>query len=236
MIYFSSDFHYGHKNIVAGVSEWEDKSRCRPFKTLEEHDKTLVENINKVVKRDDTLYFLGDWSFGGIENIWNFRKQIKCKDIHFILGNHDHHIFRGTNIPGLSIEEVNNTLGINIIKDTDNLALSDDVSTSMLFSSVNYKRIDKINGRLFVINHFAERVWDRSHHGSIMLYGHSHGTLDEFTPNTANPTWIGDQYYIKNYKTMDVGIDTHPEFRPYSITEIINIMNKREVTLEIDKY
>ena len=41
---------------------------------------------------EDTLYHLGDWSFGGIENIWNFRKRINCKNIYLVPGNHDHHI------------------------------------------------------------------------------------------------------------------------------------------------
>lgn len=73
------------------------------------------------------------------------------------------------------------------------------------------------------------RVWDGSHHGAIMLYGHSHGTLDELSPEFTDPTWIGEGYYLKNYKTMDVGIDTHPAFRPYSITEIVDIMKYRDI-------
>jgi hypothetical protein len=32
-----------------------------------------------------------------------------------------------------------------------------------------------------------------------------------------------------NGKTMDVGIDTHSEFRPYSFDEIYEIMSKRNI-------
>ena len=49
-IWFSSDFHYHHKNICSGTSKWGDESRTRPFETLEDMDNTIVEHINKKVK------------------------------------------------------------------------------------------------------------------------------------------------------------------------------------------
>ena len=76
MIWFISDTHFGHKNICYGVSEWENKiTNTRPFNSLEEMNWAIVNSINNYVKEDDILYHLGDWSFGGIENIWNFRKR-----------------------------------------------------------------------------------------------------------------------------------------------------------------
>ena len=32
-------------------------------------------------------------------------------------------------------------------------------------------------GIIIALMHYAMRVWDRSHHGSWHLYGHSHGSL-----------------------------------------------------------
>lgn len=226
-VWFSSDFHYGHSSIVRGESKWENKRGCRDFDTLKEHDETLINNINAVVKENDILFFLGDWSFGGFkdneafENVYLFRSKLKCKNIHFILGNHDHII-------------------------DDNKGDKDGVKPRDLFKSVSqYKEIriiDDLNGDgkalkyNFFLCHYAMRVWNKSHHGAIHLYGHSHNTLDEMTPLIANPTWIGDGYYIKNYRTMDVGVDCHPEFRPFSFREIIDIMNKRNVELEVDHH
>jgi calcineurin-like phosphoesterase family protein len=68
----------------------------------------------------------------------------------------------------------------------------------------------KDNGKHIVLCHYAMRVWNRSHHGSIQLYGHSHGKL-EATP------WG---------KSMDVGVDCH-NFFPISLGEVSEIMDKR---------
>lgn len=58
---------------------------------------------------------------------------------------------------------------------------------------------------------------------------------DEFTPVTSNPTWIGDQYFIKNYRTMDVGMDTNKLY-PYHLDEIVEKMRYKEVLLEVDHH
>lgn len=49
----------------------------------------IVDEINKHVKEDDVLFHLGDWSFGNIRNVAEFRRRIKCKNVHLIFGNHD---------------------------------------------------------------------------------------------------------------------------------------------------
>jgi calcineurin-like phosphoesterase family protein len=186
-LFFTSDTHYGHKNIVRGVSEWSDTKQCRPFDKLEEHNQALIDNINRTVGADSTLIHLGDWSFGGEHNVYHFRKAIKCKSIILVLGNHDHHINKG----GL-------------------LDSYFDWVTNYLELTVDRQPI--------VCTHYAHRVWNRSHHGAWHLYGHSHGT-------------INNEYG----KSIDVGVDTHPEFRPYSFDEIKKILDRREI-LNVDHH
>ena len=240
-VYFTSDTHFGHKNIVRGTTEWENaRDKVRDFDTLEEHNQVLIDNINGMIKENDTLYHLGDWSFGGIENIWEFRRQLKCRNIHLILGNHDHHIEKGVDIPNLQFKQFQES-DFNSWRGLD----AGSGSLKCLFSSVqHYKEISfKIDsqksGRYgktkIILCHYAMRVWNNSHHGSIMLYGHSHGSLDAFTPETSNPTWIGDQYFIKNYRTMDVGVDTNNLY-PYHLDEIVEKMRYKEVLLEVDHH
>lgn len=203
-LWFTSDTHYGHKNICKGESDWTDKSGCRDFKTVAEMNEAIVTNINSVVKRGDTLIHLGDWSFGGKQNIHDFRRQLVCEDIQLVLGNHDHHIRNG-------------------------------VFTS-LFTRVDELRITALFGKMMTLCHYPMRVWDKGYAGAWMLYGHCHGSLDDKKPTFPEPTWAGDNYYMKNSKSMDVGIDTHPEFRPYSYDEVKAIMDSREVLLNIDHH
>lgn len=198
-IFFCSDPHYGHSGIVMGTSNWEDKSGCRPFQTIGDMNKTLVENINSVVGENDVLFCLGDWSFGAyktgenITNIKKFREQLVCKNIHLIFGNHD----------------------TEIISDKDE-------SRSLFSSTAHYREIIAIEQTLnqkekavkqkIVLSHYSHRVWNNIHGGAWMLFGHSHGNLKNVEG-----------------KSMDVGFDTRKEFRPYSYQEIKEIMSNKEI-------
>jgi len=68
-----------------------------------------------------------------------------------------------------------------------------------------------INNQRITMCHYAMRVWNHLHHGSWHLYGHSHGGLPE------DPV----------AKSMDVGIDCHPEYRPFSYSEIKMKLDKK---------
>lgn len=210
-IWISSDWHLGHNNIVRGCTRWENKEACRPFESLPEHDETLIENINKCAKKDDLIYMLGDFSLGGKDNVKLYRERIRCKNIHLILGNHDIHIRKNReNIKGL-------------------------------FTSVNDILFQKIDGERYVFCHYSMRTWDCAHHGAIMLYGHSHGTAPRYGMLTDVQVKSPDGELLRTiremvyFKTMDVGVDTHPEFRPYHLDEIRQAMS-RCVPLRIDHH
>ena len=88
--FFTSDFHLGHFNII--------KYCGRPFKTLEEHDETIITNHNNRVKEDDIVFYIGDFCFknsaGGKKGegvpikAKEYLAKLKGKFI-FIQGNHD---------------------------------------------------------------------------------------------------------------------------------------------------
>lgn len=210
--WFTADLHYGHANLIPSLTDFEDKSLCRNFASLEEHNQTIVNNINNCVKENDILYIIGDVALGGRENVYEFRSQINCKNIHIILGNHDHHIRKNA-----------------LILDKNNRK----IYLQSLFNSVQERLIKKINTEEFVLDHYASRTWHNARNGSIMLYGHTHGRLPEYsvsipvTYKTINYEDIKTVNQEVFYKTMDVGIDTHPEFRPYHYSEIINKMSNR---------
>lgn len=58
-------------------------------------DQNMIAKINEKVKAEDTLYFLGDWAMTGGKfkkpglAAEFYRKQINCKNIILIWGNHD---------------------------------------------------------------------------------------------------------------------------------------------------
>jgi len=80
MIFFTSDTHFGHNNII--------KYENRPFDNANEMDKVLVSNWNSVVKKSDEVYILGDFLFGDGEYA-NFICEKLNGRKYLILGNHD---------------------------------------------------------------------------------------------------------------------------------------------------
>ena len=76
-------------------------------------------------------------------------------------------------------------------------------------SMQHYKEIN-INGQHIVMSHYAMRVWNRSHYGAWMLYGHSHGSLPD-DPNALS---------------FDVGVDCH-NYAPINMRDIKAIMDKK---------
>lgn len=87
-IWVTSDLHFSHKNIIKGVSSWDDKSGCRDFQSITEHDQYIINRINTVVDRQDVLIHLGDFSFGGKENLIRARESINCSTVVSLFGNH----------------------------------------------------------------------------------------------------------------------------------------------------
>jgi len=153
-VWFTSDTHYDHKNICRATTQWKDaENLTRNFSSLERMNDELVFWINKNVGQDDILFHLGDWSFNGFENIRKFRERIICKNVHLILGNHDHHIERNK----------------------DNIR--------SIFSSVNHYLELEIGWWLtakikesqrFVLMHYPIASWNGMNDGVIHLHGHVH--------------------------------------------------------------
>lgn len=168
MIYFTSDTHYFHKNIIDFCE--------RPFKDVDEMNVVLVNNWNRIVGPKDEVYHLGDVSFGRAEKTVEILEQLNGR-IYLVRGNHDKGI---------------NPDRFEWIKDYYEL---------------------RWESRKLVLCHFPFAVWNESHHGSIHLHGHSHGTL-------------------KNQgRRIDVGVDPM-DFIPVSISAIVEQAEQNEPWLE----
>lgn len=82
MIFYTSDLHFGHKNII--------KYDERSFSSIEEMNRILINNWNKRVMPGDTVYILGDFSLY-LDAVEEFAPKLNGQK-HLILGNHDHHV------------------------------------------------------------------------------------------------------------------------------------------------
>ena len=198
-IWLTSDSHFGHTNIAGPkISNW--SSGYRDFNSVHEMNMALVNGINKYVKEDDILYHLGDWSFGGVHNILQFRNLIICKNVHLILGNHDQHI--------VDKEIKYHDTSFNPIE---------------LFSSVQDVLTLDIGKTKLFLSHYSHRVWLGSHKGVIHLYGHSHGSIPDYGKSMDvgvdvafkkfgeyRPFNIGDITNIMSKRTIEK-IDHHGE-------------------------
>ena len=61
MIYFISDTHFHHHNIINYCN--------RPFKDVNEMNKIIINNWNNIVTENDTVYHLGDFCLFSDEEI-----------------------------------------------------------------------------------------------------------------------------------------------------------------------
>jgi len=81
MIYFTSDWHLGHKKIIDSCN--------RPFDAVEEMNEKIINNINSVIRNKDTLYILSVISLGMPKaETEKILRKLKCKKV-LIKGNHD---------------------------------------------------------------------------------------------------------------------------------------------------
>lgn len=167
----------------------------RPFKNVNEMHRTIIDNWNSVTNDDSITYYLGDLSYGkkmGFEYLKSLLQELNG-EIRMILGNHDR------------------------LDQLINLDRFSDIQT--------YKRLeiggdpDMKGNRVIILSHYAHLVWDKHHHESWHLHGHSHQNLTT-TPYGRNT------YY--NRKVIDVGCNGY-NYTPLSYQDIKSLMSKKKV-------
>lgn len=161
-------------------------------------NEQFINNWNSVVKAGDRVYHLGDVALCSDGDWRNIRRRLNGQ-IYLINGNHEK-----------TANAAKDTFVW--IKDYFKLKVDDP---------------DTQHGRQeIVMFHYALRVWDKSHHGSWALWGHSHNSLPE-DPNA---------------KSFDIGVDAiaarlakekgsasldPADYRPVSYEEVKKWMSKK---------
>lgn len=80
MIYFTSDWHLGHRNIIDYCN--------RPFSSVEEMNETIIDNMNSIANEEDQLIVVGDICMGKIGETLPLLDRINAM-IYLVPGNHD---------------------------------------------------------------------------------------------------------------------------------------------------
>lgn len=78
--FFTADTHFGHARIIELCE--------RPFKHVDEMNKTIIRNFNERAGEVDTIYLLGDACLGKLDESLSLVADIKAKVV-LIPGNHD---------------------------------------------------------------------------------------------------------------------------------------------------
>lgn len=171
--FFTSDEHFGHSNVIAYSN--------RPFSSIEEMNRVLVQNHNSVVKPGDRVIHCGDFTLNKRNYARSIIEQLNGQHV-FLTGSHDNWMKGWEPMKNI-------TLG-------------------------GYVFERKVQDTYVVACHYAMRVWPRSHYNSIMLYGHSHGTLAG----------------LKNQ--MDVGVDVN-NYTPISFEEVLRKLGHNKMITAI---
>ena len=212
-VFIGSDFHFYHdKDFLY---------KPRGFTNIHDHNEWIIQDVNKRIGVLDTLIFLGDFllnaPYSGVFEA--LLARINCQNIYFIWGNHNagaweyYEKFLTAQFKSLdpdlcycSLRERSEIYPLKIGKVT--------------FLGRNAEV--EIQRQSVTLSHFPYAIWNKSHHGTWNLCGHSHGT---------NPTALPD---YKKGKILDCGVDVAKKYLDsavFSWDNIKEIMNKKEILL-----
>lgn len=210
MIFFTADLHGYHPNIMKycrrpGLTpeELEKLDKGIKFKPCEESvqrmNDYILGNINSTVAANDTLYILGDFIFAPKHLYPQWVKAFRS---------------------GI------NCRNVFLVAGNHDVVFPEVVP---LFRSIRDLMTVYVGNKTFVLCHYAMAVWNKSHRGAYHLYGHSHGSAEQ---------WLDK--IMPTRKSMDVGIDNaanvlpglsgvqgQDAYRPFSMDEIVLRMSQK---------
>lgn len=192
-IFVTADHHFGHENIIRFCE--------RPFKSVEEMDRTLIDNWNEVIKPGNTVYHLGDFTLGGFSEARKYFRQLNG-DIR-VLANRWHHDKRWlpVQLPDSEMFRI--------------LSMSDSASTEyhapitilppLVILEVDIKDTHPL---AITLCHYPLAVWDRQHYGAWALGGYTHAP------------------YETSEFILNIGVDC-TNYYPISLGDVVTLMYEK---------
>ena len=167
----------------------------RPFDNAHQMNEALIANHNNTVGRNDDVIMLGDVVFKSSEkHARNLLSRLNGNL--FLVGNHDKTTLKCSDM-------------FHWVKPIHELTIHD---------------LDaRGNKRLIVMCHYAMKTWNKSHHGSWNIFGHSHGGLPDDPKLLSIDVGVDAIAKMKSVK----GVLLPEDYRPISYEELKTIMVKR---------
>jgi len=201
-VFFASDFHLSHLRDFI----W----KPRGYVSHVEHTKAVIAGINEKVGVEDVLFYLGDFSLNSTpEETKNYFRQIKCKNVFFIWGNHE------SSTSQIYNEALREKFGGPV----------DFEAYPVQWENVTFlgrEAFIAVNKQTLHLHHFAHLIWDSMQHGVWHLCGHSHGNCELINPDN------------KDGKILDVGVDNaikQTGKHCFSFAEVAAIMNRKDIVV-----
>ena len=168
--FFTSDTHFGHKNIIDFCD--------RPFINTVDMREKLIQNWNSVVRKDDTVYHLGDFAYkASPQYIIEILERLNG-DIHLIIGNHDGQTLKAHSICNRFTS----------ISDYGQITIQDD--------EMKYKE------QIIILSHYPFITWNHKERGSWQLFGHVHNRKVTDNPAQLDVGVDSHSYHPIDYKTV----------------------------------
>ena len=138
-VFFTADLHFGHDEIIRFCD--------RPFESIADMNRDLINNWNSRVSNDDHVYIVGDLFYGGRDAAGQKDAVAIVKKLngilHLVAGNHD----------------------LPYLKNTD---------YHYLFADVDHLRYLSYDGKDIFLCHYPLAEWSGFFRGSWHIFGHIH--------------------------------------------------------------
>ncbi len=220
-VWFTADPHFGHANFTKEGKHPFDKRR--PFNTVKQMDDFLVKSWNNTVKPEDEVYVVGDFCLDGLPKTSEYFRRLNGR-IYVIPGSHDQRWvepYRKAKQEHDGLRQALN-LGNPALAGSKlpTIPLSANGVPVMVLPELVTLRLPqyKVDGHTLTLTmcHYQMASWEQSHHGTLHIFGHHHGQRKP----------IG--------RSMDVGVDTSPGYRPYGLAEIVQALLAKPVHHKYD--
>lgn len=210
--FFISDMHFGDQSVMSKYDK-------RPFETLDEMEKIMIQRWNGRVSNNDKVYILGDMFHKSVsvEKAEGILSQLNGKK-YYIIGNHEE-----------TVEKMRGEWLTRMLHHCEN---------ESIIQLLSYKDTEvlKINGWEVILSHYPmlanKNTFNANNKRIIHLYGHVHNSREETFFQLSKLARIDHKGSINKNLSLNVGcMMPYMNYTPRTLEELIDIAKEENKTL-----